>query len=127
MTRVKRITALIAGLALFSASTASAAAPVRAPVADVNPWAALALTSGSTSAAAFCASGAAGCVLPQVDAPVAPPQVSQTLPPPLPGAVSGVGVSGLSPLVLVLGALAAAAAAYFVIDQISGKNDNSPA
>lgn len=135
---VGRISAVLASVSLVCASSMAAAAPV-IPAQAPSAWSTLAFLNGGQSAAAYCgatavgaagaaaAQGAPGCVLPQLD-PVAPPVVEQQLPPPLPGAAAGVSVSAISPLVIALGALAAAAAAYFLIKGLDkSNNDNSPA
>ena len=117
---------LVAG-SLFMSSTGAVAATAAAPVAQVNPWAALTAMSGGAPAAALCGAAAVaavaqtaapGCVLPVVDAaPVA------SAPPPTPVPVPPVepigGGFGIDPLLLALGALAAGALLYFVL-----KNDD---
>lgn len=140
---VKRSAALLAGMSLMcSTSLAHAAAPV-APVANSSAWSALAFLNGGQSAAAYCgasAVAAAGavaaqgtsCVLPQLDPMAAPSaDMGPAVPPPLPGAATGVsggGGLGISPLVIALGALAAAAAIYFLVKGSGGDDDdNSPA
>jgi hypothetical protein len=119
---------LVAG-SLFFTSTTAVASTTAAPVAQVNPWAALTAMSGGAPAAALCGaaavaaaaqSAAPGCVLPVAD--VAP--VAQSTPPPTPVPVPPVepvgGGFGIDPLLLALGALAAGALIYFVLN----KNDD---
>ena len=142
--KMSRIAAVAAAVSLLATPLPALAA---APSPSVNPWSALAFLNGGQSAAAYCgatvvgAAGSAamqgantGCVLPIVDPVAAPPVQSPvagpTLPPPLPGAVQGVSATGLSPLVLALGAVAGIAAAYFLLQSIGGggdDDDNSPA
>ena len=119
---------LVAG-SLFVSSTGAVAATSAAAVPQVNPWAALTAMSGGAPAAALCGAAAVaaaaqtaapGCVLPVVDAPVA-----AVTPPPTPVPVPPVepvgGGFGIDPLLLALGALAAGALIYFVLNK---DNDN---
>ena len=121
-------------LASSTGAVAAASAPIAAPIAQVSPWAALSAMSGGASAAALCGAAAVtaaaqtpgGCVLPALDA--APP-VAQAGPPPQPIPVppiespGGFGV-GVDPLVLALGAVAAAGILYLVLRH---HKSNSPA
>jgi hypothetical protein len=120
--------ACLAGSLMLS-STAAIAAP--AAPQQLDPWGVLAAMSGGAPAAAVCgsAAGAAaaaaqapvtGCVLPVVDAPP-PVPAAQAAPPPL---VPAVGPD-LSPLLLGLGALAAAVGFYLVLH--NNHHPNSPA
>lgn len=128
----RRAAAVSAALALCFSSTAVAAAPQ--PISQpgsISPLVALSALASDASAAALCGASAAavagaaaaaqaaqpGCVLPVVDAPVAP-VVTEALPPPpvapppVPAAGGGFGVS---PLLLGLVAIGAAALAYFLL------------
>ncbi len=123
---------LVAG-SLFVSSTGAVAATTAAAVPQVNPWAALTAMSGGAPAAALCGAAAVaaaaqtaapGCVLPVVDAPVAaaPPPTPVPIPP-----VEPVGGGfGVDPLLLALGALAAGALIYFVLNK-DDDEDESPA
>ena len=124
---------LVAG-SLFVSSTGAVAATSAAAVPQVNPWAALTAMSGGAPAAALCGAAAVaaaaqtaapGCVLPVVDAPVA-----AVTPPPTPVPVPPVepigGGFGVDPLLLALGALAAGALIYFVLNK-DDDEDESPA
>ena len=123
---------LVAG-SLFVSSTGAAAATSAAAIPQVNPWAALTAMSGGAPAAALCGAAAMaaaaqtaapGCVLPVVDA--AP--VAQTTPPPTPVPVPPVepigGGFGIDPLLLALGALAAGALIYFVLNRDNDDDDD---
>lgn len=125
---------LVAG-SLFVSSTGAVAATPAVAASQVNPWAALTAMSGGAPAAALCGAAAVaaaaqtaapGCVLPVVDA--AP--VAQTTPPPTPVPVPPVepigGGFGVDPLLLALGALAAGALIYFVLNK-KDDEDESPA
>ena len=120
---------LVAG-SLFVSSTGAVAATAAAPVSQINPWAALTAMSGGAPAAALCGAAAVaaaaqtaapGCVLPVVDAPVA------STPPPTPVPVPPVepigGGFGIDPLILALGALAAGALLYFVLNDDDDDED----
>ena len=122
---------LAAGSLMFS-STGAVAATVSTTAPQINPWAALAVMSGTAPATALCGSAAAaaavaqptGCVLPQVDVP---PPVAQSAPPPpipVPPVEAPAGGLGISPLILALGALAAGVALYFALRH---HHSNSPA
>ena len=115
---------LVAG-SLFASSTAAVAATPTA-IPQVNPWAALTAMSGGAPAAALCGAAAVaaaaqtaapGCVLPVADAV----PVVQSAPPPTPVPVPPVepvgGGFGIDPLLLALGALAAGALIYFVLNK----------
>jgi hypothetical protein len=109
---------------MFS-STGAVAATSGAAIPQVNPWAALTAMSGGAPAVALCGAAAMAaaaqtaqpnCVLPAVDAaPVA------STPPPTPVPVPPVepigGGFGIDPLLLALGALAAGALIYFVLNR----------
>ena len=124
--------ALVAGSLLVS-STGAAAATTAASVPQVNPWAALTAMSGGAPAAALCGAAAVaaaaqtaapGCVLPVVDA--AP--IAQSTPPPTPVPVPPVepigGGFGFDPLLLALGALAAGALIYFVLNKSDDEEED---
>ena len=115
--------AVVAGSMLLSSTAAVAAAP--APVQQPDPWAVLtAMSQGAPaaamcgSAAAACAQGNAGCVLPVTDAPPPPPPAE--VPPPVVG-----GGGGISPLFIALIAIAAGIGIFLAVNN-SG-NANSPA
>ena len=128
------VAALVAGSMVIgstSAVAASSAAPIAVPATQIDPWVALTAMSGGATAAALCGAATVaaaaqtpgGCVLPALDA--AP--VAQAAPPPQPIPVPPVeGPSGLAfdPLLLALGALAAAALIYFLVRH---HHSNSPA
>jgi len=126
----------VAGSLIFSSTAAVASAPVaRAPVQQIDPWAALSALSGAAPAAALCGAAAtaaaamqpaAGCVLPVVDqAPV----VSTAGPPPptpVPPVEPVGGGFGIDPLILGLGALVVGALVYFLVIKKKKHNDSSP-
>jgi hypothetical protein len=128
------VAALVAGSMVIgstSAVAASSAVPIAVPATQIDPWVALTAMSGGATAAALCGAATVaaaaqtpgGCVLPALDAP----PVAQTAPPPQPIPVPPVeGPSGLAfdPLLLALGALAAAALIYFLV---RNHHSNSPA
>jgi hypothetical protein len=122
--RFNRFVGVLAGSALFISSTGAVAATSTVPVQQINPWAALAVLSGTAPVAALCGTAAAaaaaaqtapGCVLPAVDAP---PPVASTAPPqpvPVPPVEpAGVGL-GINPLLLALGAVALGLGAYLLL------------
>jgi hypothetical protein len=130
---------ILAASSLFVSSTSAVAATSATAFPQVNPWAALSAMSGGAPAAVFCGGAAAmaaaaqapagGCVLPQIDQPVAP--VTAGPPPPTPVPVppvepAGAGF-GIDPLILGLGALAAGALVYFLVIKKDHDNDESPA
>jgi hypothetical protein len=134
----KGLVGVIAGTSLFVSSTAAVAAVNSAPVQQVNPWAALAVMSGSAPAAVLCGSSAAvaaaasaaaqagpGCVLPVIDTPVAaaPPVSEPPAPIPVPPVETVGGGFGVSPLLLALAAVAAGVGIYLLVR----KHENSPA
>lgn len=135
--RFKGLIGVIAGTSLFISSTAAVAAVNSAPVPQVNPWAALAVMSGSAPAAVLCGSSAAvaaaasaaaqagpGCVLPVLDTPVAAAPVSEPPAPiPVPPVEAIGGGFGVSPLLLALAAVAAGVGIYLLVR----KHENSPA
>jgi hypothetical protein len=135
--RVNRYLAcVVAGALVFSSSAAVASAPVaRAPVQQIDPWAALSALSGVAPAAALCGAAAAaaamqpapGCVLPVVDAA---PVVSQAGPPPptpVPPVEPVGGGFGIDPLLLGLGVLVIGALVYFLVIKKKKHNESSPA
>ena len=131
-----RFVGVIIGSSLLISSTGAVAAANPAPVQQVNPWAALAVMSGSAPAAVLCGSAAAtaaaaaaataqpaaGCVLPAVDsAPVA--AAEPPAPIPVPPVETVGGGFGVSPLLLGLAAVLLGVGAYLLIR----KHENSPA
>lgn len=130
MALVSRVVgALVAGSMLASSSLAGASAPT-APLAQLNPWAALTAMSGGAPAATMCgvavaaAQPAGGCVLPVADAPPAP--LPEEAGPPVPVPVPPIAAPasfGFNPLYLALAAIAAGVGIYFATKH--GKS-NSP-
>ena len=132
-----RFVGVIIGSSLLISSTGAVAAANPASVQQVNPWAALAVMSGSAPAAVLCGSAAVtaaaaaaaaaaqpttGCVLPAVDAaPVA--AAEPTAPIPVPPVETVGGGFGVSPLLLGLAAVLLGVGAYLLIR----KHQNSPA
>jgi hypothetical protein len=132
--RVNGIVGAVIGASLLFSSTAVAAASNAAPAhQQVNPWAALAVMSGSAPAAALCGSAAlvaaaqtpvTGCVLPVTQAPpVAAAQGEPPAPIPVPPVEAASAGLGVSPLLLALGAIIAGVGVYFLVRGHS----NSPA
>jgi hypothetical protein len=133
----KAFVGFFVGCSMLFSSTAAAAATVRAPIAQPDPWAVLSVMSGGASAAAVCGAAAAavaaaqpatGCVLPQVDAR---PPMAQTPPPqpiPVPPVETAGGGFGISPLLLGLAAIAAGVGLYLILHKNGNNNHaNSPA
>lgn len=123
----KKFAGVLAAMALCTTSTGAIAASASQPAA-VNPFVALSALGSGVSAAALCGSstvagaaavtqGAApGCVLPAVDQAAAQAVVESAPPPPL--AVepyAPVGGATVSPLLLALVGIAAAAALYYLV------------
>ena len=130
--RFKGLVGVIIGSSLMVSSTGAVAASSRAPVAQINPWAALAVMSGTAPASVLCGSAAAaaaatqtpgtGCVLPATETP--PPVAQTEPPPPIPvPPVEAAGGAAFNPLLLALGAILAATGLYFIVR----KHTNSPA
>ena len=131
--RFNGLVGVVIGASLLVSSTGAIAATSTAPVHEVNPWAVLAVMSGTAPAAVLCGSVAAaaaaqtpgtGCVLPVTDTP---PAVVQTEPPPpipVPPVEAAGGGLGLDPLFLALGAILAGAGLYFLLKK---KKPISPA
>ena len=141
--RFRGFVGFVAGTALFVSSTGAVAATSAVPVQQINPWAALAIMSGTAPVAALC-NGATpvdpavptppgvtpGCIMPVTDVP--PVQLAQNNPPPGPpqpvpvppveAAGGGLGL-GLDPLLLALGVVALGVGTYFLVRK---KNGNSP-
>ena len=134
--RLKGFIGLMAAGGMLVSSTGAVAASSGA-VQPISPWATLTVLAGGAPAAAVCgaavaataAQPTAGCVLPAMDVP--PPPVASAAPPaPVePIAAPGVGVGmGVTPLLIGLVAIAAAAALYFSVkDHNHGRQSNSPA
>ncbi len=127
----KTFAGAVAALALCTSSTGAIAASTQHTVqqASISPLVALSALGSGASRAALCGASAAavagaaaasqgaapGCVLPVVDA-VPPPAVVEAPPPMEPVAEPYVqGGMGISPLLLVLGAIAAGVLAYYLL------------
>ena len=140
----KTFAGAVAALALCTSSTGAIAASTQHSVqqASISPLVALSALGSGASRAALCGASAAavagaaaasqgaapGCVLPVVDA-VPPPAVVEAPPPMEPVAEPYVqGGMGISPLLLVLGAIAAGVLAYYLLkdDDEDGEIDLSP-
>lgn len=140
----KTFAGAVAALALCTSSTGAIAASTQHTVqqASISPLVALSALGSGASRAALCGASAAavagaaaasqgaapGCVLPAVDA-VPPPAVVEAPPPMEPVAEPYVqGGMGISPLLLVLGAIAAGVLAYYLLkdDDEDGEIDLSP-
>ena len=134
--RVNRFVAcVVAGSLIFSSSAAVANTPVaRAPVQQIDPWAALSALSGAAPAAALCGAAAAaaamqpapGCVLPVVDAAPVVAQAGPPPPTPVPPVEPVGGGFGIDPLLVGLGVLVVGALVYFLVIKKKKKNDSSP-
>ena len=132
--RLNALVGALAGASLFVSSTGAVAATSVAPAYQVNPWAALAVMSGTAPATVLCGSAAVaaagatpgGCVLPAVDqaAPVA--QAGPPEPIPVPPVEAAGGGLGIDPLLLALGAIVAGVGLYFLIHH-HHNSPNSPA
>jgi hypothetical protein len=134
--RFKGFVGLVAASSLFVSSTGAVAATAAAPIQQINPWAALAVMSGTAPVAALCngatpvdpnvpppAGVTPGCVLPVTDVAAA----AQTQGPPQPIPVppvepAGAGL-GIDPLLLALGAVLLGVGLYFLLKK---NNGNSP-
>jgi len=140
----KTFAGAVAALALCTSSTGAIAASTQHTVqqASISPLVALSALGSGASRAALCGASAAavagaaaasqgaapGCVLPAVDA-MPPPAVVEAPPPMEPVAEPYVqGGMGISPLLLVLGAIAAGVLAYYLLkdDDEDGDIDLSP-
>jgi len=127
----KTFAGAVAALALCTSSTGAIAASTQHTVqqASISPLVALSALGSGASRAALCGASAAavagaaaasqgaapGCVLPAVDA-MPPPAVVEAPPPMEPVAEPYVqGGMGISPLLLVLGAIAAGVLAYYLL------------
>lgn len=137
----KKISGALVAFAMCTSSTGAIAASTHTsqPV-SISPLVALSALASDASRTALCGAAAAaaagaaavaqgarqGCVLPVVDQ--APPPVAEVLPPPpvAPPPVAPIGGEGfgISPLLLGLVALAAAAGLYFLLHK---KKKSSPA
>jgi len=137
-TRIKGIVGVLAGSALFISSTGAVAASSAAPIQQFNPWATLAIMSGTAPVAALC-NGATpvdpsvpappgvtnGCIMPVTDvAPVPPPQAGPPQPVPVPPVEPAAGGLGFDPLLLALGAVLIGAGIFFLVR--NKHNGNSP-
>nr|WP_314445201.1 hypothetical protein [uncultured Sphingomonas sp.] len=117
---IKQSVAAFGCASLLMAAPASAAARIT-PDAVYSPWAALSAFASPSASQALCgsavaaaAAGAAaqaatGCVLPAIDAPVAPP-VAEAVPVGTPAAAAVGGGVGVLPLLLGLATLGGLAA-----------------
>jgi len=136
--RIKGIVGVLAGSALFISSTGAVAASSAAPIQQFNPWATLAIMSGTAPVAALC-NGATpvdpsvpappgatnGCIMPVTDvAPVAPQQAGPPQPVPVPPVEPAAGGLGFDPLLLALGAVLIGAGIFFLVR--NKHNGNSP-
>jgi len=127
----KTFAGAVAALALCTSSTGAIAASTQHSVqqASISPLVALSALGSGASRAALCGASVAavagaaaasqgaapGCVLPAVDA-MPPPAVVEAPPPMEPVAEPYVqGGMGISPLLLVLGAIAAGVLAYYLL------------
>lgn len=126
-----KMIALLAATSFAASSPAAAAVQAQAaPTALISPWVALSAFSSTGSGASLCASAATaaaagqagnpGCVLPQIDAPVAAPLAEAA---PVPVATVPAATGGLSFLPILLG-LAAVAAGVALLAGKGGNNDN---
>jgi hypothetical protein len=136
--RFKGFVGVMAGSALFFSSTGAVAATSSAPIQQINPWAALAIMSGTAPVAALCngatpvdpnvppAAGVTnGCIMPVTDVVVAPPpQAGPPQPVPVPPVEPAGGGLGIDPLLLALGAVALGLGIYFLVR--NNNNGNSP-
>ena len=137
--RFKGLVGVLAGSALFISSTGAVAATSAAPIQQINPWAALAIMSGTAPVAALC-NGATpvdpsvppppgvtnGCIMPVTDvAPVPPPQAGPPQPVPVPPVEPVGGGLGIDPLLIALGVVALGIGAYLIIHK--KHHNNSPA
>jgi hypothetical protein len=129
--RSKPFVGVLVASSLFLNSTGAVAAPAVNAVAHANPWAALTAMSGGAPAAALCGAAAVaaaaqapapGCVLPVADA--VPVATAPPAPIPVPPVEPVGGGFAMNPLFLALGALAAGALLYFVLNK-SGDDDDS--
>ena len=140
----KTFAGAVAAIALCTSSTGAIAASTQhnAQPSRISPLVALSALQSSASSAALCGASAAavagaaaasqgaapGCVLPTVDA-VPPPAVVETVPPPMEPMAAPVaeGGFGLSPLLLLLGAIAAGYLIWQLMDDDEdGDFDLSP-
>jgi len=123
-----RFVGVLVASSLMISSTGAVAASATQAVPQTNPWAALTAMTGGAPAAALCGAAAAaaaaaqaapGCVLPVADAV----PVASANPPPTPVPVPPVepmgGSFAINPLFLALGALAAGALIYFLLNKSS--------
>ena len=122
--RSKPFVGVLIASSLLVSSTGAIAAPAVTSVSQANPWAALTAMTGGAPAAALCGAAAvaaaaqvpgAGCVLPVADA--VPVATAPPMPIPVPPVEPVGGGFALNPLFLALGALAAGALLYFVLNK----------
>jgi hypothetical protein len=126
---------VLAGTALFVSSTGAVAAASAAPIQQINPWAALAVMTGTAPVAALC-NGATpvdpnvpappgvtnGCIMPVTDvAPV--PQAGPPQPVPVPPVEAAGGGLGIDPLLIALGVVGLGVLTYFLV---RNHGNNSP-
>lgn len=136
--RFKGLVGVVAGSALFFSSTGAVAAASSSPIQQLNPWAALAIMSGTAPVAALC-NGATpvdpsiptppgvtnGCIMPVTDVvPVPPPQAGPPQPIPVPPVEPAGAGLGFDPLLLALAAVVLGAGIFFLV---RNKGGNSPA
>jgi hypothetical protein len=122
---------VIAGSMLASSTGAAAAGSSPAPQ-QISPWATLTMLTGGAPAAVLCGSAAVtaatqpatGCVLPVMDTP--PPVPVAGPPAPVPPIAAPAAGFGVSPLLLGLVAIAAAAGLYFAVKNHHHNRPNSP-
>jgi hypothetical protein len=127
-----RVIGCVVGGSMLISSTVAAAAGSSHAAQQINPWATLTVLTGGAPAAAVCgaavaaaaAQPATGCVLPVMDAPPVAPVAEA--PPPVAPVVPAATAYGISPLLLGLVAIAAAAGFYFAVkDDDRNRQPNS--
>ena len=120
--RLKGFIGLTAAGAMLVSSTAATAAGSGVSAQQVSPWATLTVLAGGAPAAAVCgaaavaaaAQPATGCVLPVMDVPPPVPVANAAPVPVAPIAAPAAGFP-ISPLLIGLVAIAAAAGLYFAV------------
>jgi hypothetical protein len=139
--RFRGFVGVLAGSALFISSTGAVAATSAAPIQQLNPWAALAIMSGTAPVAALC-NGATpvdpsvpappgvtnGCIMPVTDVAAVPVQAGgPPQPVPVPPVEPMSGGLGIDPLLIALGVVVLGVGAYLLIHKKHNGNGNSPA